>query len=225
MNHMVHNAPAPMAHGGPTRALVIIAFAANIGYQVLMAAQILLRPELDPATKPISEYAIGRLGWVTVIAFLSSAVSYGALLLALRPLLRDAAGRVGLVLLLICTLGTVGVGVFVADPITQPFDKLSAHGTAHAITGTLALLLLPAAAVLINRSAVRLGAWSTLTRSTLVWTSWLTVVGLAYFCAATAFIVPAEGWPPRELFLAYTVWLVVLAVNVVRAPFEKLMAL
>ncbi len=200
------------------RALAITAIAAILGYQALMAAQIFLRPELDPATKPISEYAIGRLGWVTVLAFLLSAVSYGALLLALRPLVRDAAGRVGLVILLICALGTVGVGVFVADPITQPFDKLSAHGTVHTITGTLALLLLPAAAVLINRSVVRLGAWPRLTRRTLVWTSWLTVAGLAYFFAATAFIVPAEGWPPRLLFLTYTVWVVVLAINVVRAP-------
>jgi hypothetical protein len=40
----------------------LFAVATSIAFQLLMIAAIVLRPEIDPARKPISEYAIGRLG-------------------------------------------------------------------------------------------------------------------------------------------------------------------
>jgi hypothetical protein len=39
----------------------LFAVATSVVFQLLMIAAILLRPEIDPARKPISEYAIGRL--------------------------------------------------------------------------------------------------------------------------------------------------------------------
>ncbi len=53
----------------------LVAVAASVAFQLLMIAAILLRPEIDPARKPISEYAIGRLGWLTVLGFQASAAS------------------------------------------------------------------------------------------------------------------------------------------------------
>ena len=41
-----------------------LAVVAAVAYQLLLIALILVRPEIDPARKPISEYAIGRLGWL-----------------------------------------------------------------------------------------------------------------------------------------------------------------
>jgi hypothetical protein len=40
-----------------------LAVVAAIAYQLLLIALILVRPEIDPAHKPISEYAIGRDCW------------------------------------------------------------------------------------------------------------------------------------------------------------------
>ena len=48
-----------------------LAVVAAIAYQLLLIALILVRPEIDPAHKPISEYAIGRLGWLAVLGFQS----------------------------------------------------------------------------------------------------------------------------------------------------------
>ena len=46
-----------------------LAAVAAVAYQLLLIALIVLRPEIDPARKPISEYAIGRLGWLAVLGF------------------------------------------------------------------------------------------------------------------------------------------------------------
>lgn len=173
-----------------------LSIAAVITYQVLLAALIFIRPELDPSRQPISEYAIGRLGWIMVLAFLISAVSYGSLFVAIKSQIRGIWGKIGLGILLICIIGTVGVGVFVADPIVTPMDALSTRGTLHTIFGTSALMLLPFAALLINLSLARKNqAWTTVRRA-LLWTAGLPLLGLVLFWVMLAVVVPAEGWPP-----------------------------
>jgi len=153
-------------------------------------ALIVIRPELNPARQPISEYAI---------------------FVAIKSQLQDRWGKAGLALLVICIIGTVGVGVFVADPIAVPFDALSTVGTLHVVFGTVAMMLLPFAALLINLSLARKNpAWAPARRA-LLWTSGLPLLGLMLFLIMVASVVPAEGWPPRFLFLTYMVWLITLA--------------
>src|SRR5918998_649337 len=121
-----------------------LAGAAIITYQILLAAIILIRPEIDPTHKPISEYAIGRLGWVAVLAFLVAATAYALLFAAVCPLVR---GRLGPSLLGICVLGTFGVGIFVADPVVTPWSAMTTVGRLHVVCGLSALVLLPFAAL------------------------------------------------------------------------------
>jgi hypothetical protein len=185
-------------------------------YQVLLGALIFIRPEVDPARQPISEYAIGRLGWIMVMAFLTSAVSYGALFVAIRAHVRGWPGKVGLGILLVCSIGTLGVGVFVADPIATPMNSLSTVGTLHVAFGGTALILLPFAALLVNLSLARNSqAWAPARRA-LLWTAGLPLLGLVLFCASLAVVVPAEGWPPRFLLLTYAAWLIVLALQAIK---------
>lgn len=180
-----------------------LAGAAIITYQILLAAVILIRPEIDPTLEPISEYAIGRLGWIAVLAFLVSATAYALLFAAVRPLVR---GRLGLSLLGICVLGTVGVGVFVADPVVTPWSAMTTVGRLHVVCGLSALVLLPFAALLINRElARRLPEAARVLR----WTGWLPPAGFILHALLSA-VVPPEGWPPRLLLLTYAIWLLAL---------------
>ena len=64
-----------------------LAVVAAVAYQLLLIGLIMLRPEIDPARKPISEYAIGRLGWLAVLAFQMSATAYVCLVVALQHML------------------------------------------------------------------------------------------------------------------------------------------
>jgi hypothetical protein len=191
-------------------AAATIAAAAIIVYQVLLLVTIFIRPELDPVHQPVSEYAIGRRGWVMVLAFLTAAVSYASLAAALRPVVRGRAGRAGIGVLGICALGTAGVGVFVADPVATPPTDLTAVGTLHVICGLSALVLLPLAAALLGAGLAR-GA--TTVTAVLRWTAWLPLAGLLLHWVLSA-VIPPEGWPPRVLFVTYAVWLLITATHV-----------
>jgi hypothetical protein len=185
------------------RPAAAVSAAAIVLYQILLLVTILIRPELDPVHQPVSEYAIGRHGWVMVLAFLTAAVSYGCLFVVVRPVVRGRAGRAGLAVLAVCTVGTAGVGVFVADPVATPFSELTTTGTIHVICGLSALVLLPVAALLIG------GLRDTTAR--------LPLAGLMLHWALSA-VIPPEGWPPRFLFLTYAVWLLLLTARLRRAP-------
>src|SRR5262245_4990284 len=161
--------------------------AAVVTYQVLLIALILIRPDLDPSWHTISEWAIGRHGWIMALAFLISAASYGSLFVAIKSQIEGIWGKIGLGILLICVIGTVGVGVFRTDPMPlTPEKPLSTIGALHIIFGTSALLLLPFAALLINLSLARKNqAWAPARRA-LLWTAGLPLLGLVVFLAHLA---------------------------------------
>ena len=73
-----------------------LSIAAVITYQVLLIALIFIRPDLDPSWHTISEWAIGRHGWIMVLAFLISAVSYGSLFVAIKSQIHGIWGKIGL---------------------------------------------------------------------------------------------------------------------------------
>jgi hypothetical protein len=191
-----------------TRAAATVAGAAIVAYQALLVAAVAARPELDVVRKPVSEYAIGRHGWVAVTAFLVAALAYAALAVAVRPFVSGRGGRAGLALLWLCVLGTVGVGVFVADPVVTPVAELTTAGRLHVVCGLGALVLLPVAALLVTRDVAAHPAvpgGPGLRR-----VAALPLAALVAHWAVSAG-VPPEGLPPRLLFLAYAAWLLVLA--------------
>jgi hypothetical protein len=211
-----------------SRTAARVSIVAVITYQVTLVALIFIRPDLDPSWHTISEWAIGPHGWIMSLAFLISAVSYGSLFIAIKSQTRGIGGKIGLGMLLICFIGTIGVGVFTTDPMTvvsSPMTgrtPLSTTGTLHIIFGGSALMLLPFAALLINLNlALKNKAWLS-ARRVLLWTSGLPFLGLVGFVVhLVIFVIPLGenaygpgvpiGWPPRFLFLSYMVWLITLA--------------
>jgi Protein of unknown function (DUF998) len=207
-----------------------LAIGAVITYQVLLIALIFIRPDLDPSWHTISEWAIGPHGWIMSMAFLISAVSYGSLFVAIKSQVQGISGKIGLGILFICFIGTVGVGIFTTDPY-PPEKTLSTHGILHIVSGSSALMLLPFAALLINLNLARKNkAWATARRA-LFWTAGLPLLALVGFVVHLAiFVIPMGdyygpglqiGWPPRLLFLTYMVWLITLAWKVIKVHSQK----
>lgn len=200
------------------RAAARLSLAAAATFVVLLAGLHLLKPELDPAWRFISEYAIGNLGWLMALAFLSLAVSYTALVVALRPHIRTIAGRLGLALLLVSAVGMAIAGRFPTDPITSSRDALTTTGKLHEL-GALPDLT-PFAALLLNWSLLRYSpAWASARRALLV-TAGLPLIGLISFIAAVALMLPPDGtfgpavlvgWPNRLLIGTYCVWVGTIA--------------
>ena len=189
-----------------------LAVATSVAFQLLMIAAIVLRPEIDPARNPISEYAIGRLGWLAVLGFQASAAAYASLAAALRHRLPDRLGRIGLFMLCYCALATAVVGLCVADPVTTPMSELTAMGRVHLATGISAFVVLPVAAVAINISLSRAVAWAE-SRKLLIVTGLLPTIGFVTLVTLAATVTPAEGWPPRLMFLTYAAWTIAIAIK------------
>jgi hypothetical protein len=181
-------------------------------YWLLSLAAIVANSQWNPLTRQLSEYALGYHGWLQDAAFFATALAYGCLAVAVRDRVRGLAGRMGLGILAVCALGSVGVGIFATDPMTTPPDSLSTHGVLHVIFGAGALVLLPIAALLITRSIARSRPAGSRDRAVLRALALLPLAGLLLiWVPEVAGLIPTGGWPDRVLFLTYTAWVVALA--------------
>lgn len=197
-----------------------VAAAGAVTFVVLLTALHLIKPELDPSWRVVSEYAIGDHGWMMTLAFLSLALGCVALFTAIRSEVRTVSGRIGLGFLVTTAIGLTIAAIFATDPITASKDALTTHGNLHAL-GTALGVGFPIAAALITRSLTRRGeGWSSIRRS-LVWAASLVWIGFLSFALSMAIMLPLNdgrfgpsvliGWPNRVWVLAYSVWLLVVA--------------
>src|SRR5215217_8551622 len=145
-----------------------LSFAAAVTFLVLLAALHLIKPGFDPSWRMVSEYEIGRLGWIMQLAFLSLSLSCVALSVAIRPHVRTIGGRIGLALLLICAAGMTIAAVFATDPTTATRDELTTHGNLHGLGTLLGIPGFPIAATLTSLSLARNRAWAPARRSLLL---------------------------------------------------------
>jgi hypothetical protein len=207
-----------------SRTAARLSFAGGATFVVLLAALHLIKPELDPSWHFISEYAIGDYGWMMVLAFLSFALGYVALFVAIRTQTRTIVGKIGLVLLLVSAVGLTIAAIFTTDPITVSENAVTTEGTLHNSGGTLGLAM-PFAAALIGWKLARNPGWSSAKRP-LLWATGLALVAfLVSFVSIGVLVSESDGkfgpdvlvgWPNRIEIMAYSVWLMVVAWQAIR---------
>jgi hypothetical protein len=136
-----------------------VAFAAAATSLLLLAALHVLRPDLDPSWRMVSEYAIGKFGWVQTLVFLLMAASSASLLVAIRSEVRTLWGKIGLVFLVLAAVGFFLGGVFNAEhPLHMLVFLIGAPG-------------MSLAAGLISVSVARNPAWASARRLVSGWGS------------------------------------------------------
>lgn len=197
-----------------------LSLGASAAFLVLLAVLHFIKPEFDPSWRMVSEYAIGRYGWVMVLAFLSMSLSGLALFAAIRTRIRAIGGKIGLALLLISSIAIAAAAVFTADPMTASKEELTTHGNLHGLTAMIGIPGMTIAAILISRCLVRVPSWSPARRSllwsaNLIWISLLLmivilVVGLSQNGGKFGPDV-LIGWPNRLVMAAYCIWLMSVA--------------
>ena len=144
-----------------------LAIAATIAALLLLAVLHVLSPEFSPAWRVISEYALGRYGWVLSLMFLCWGVSSWALALAIRFQVRGIGGAIGLLFLV-----TAGGG----EAMAAAFDVT--HPIGHGIAGLLGVIGFPIAALLLSLDLRRNESWRSKAKG-LLWLanlSWVSVV-------------------------------------------------
>lgn len=196
-----------------------VANTSAIAFLVLLTLLHVIKPELDPSYRFVSEYAVGRHGWVMVITFLTLAISCAAAFVAIRSQITTRSGKVGLVLLAVAAVALAMGGIFPMDPITIAPEDATLHGKLHGLAAMIGIPALPIAAVLISRNLRRLPAWAAGHR-VLRWTAHFSWISLVLMDVVLFSTLPADGtfgpdvpigWPNRLVVLAYALWLMAVA--------------
>jgi hypothetical protein len=172
-----------------------------------------LEPEYDPSWRMISEYSLGRYGWVMRLAFVTMAIGLAAACVALWPF--GGAWTIGLAAV---AVGALGAAFIDADPIMTHRARATRVGRAHTVLGGVLLAGFPPAAMLAGVGVTSALGW------TLAIASVVPLAGLVWFLVAAA---PAHGqggspqirigWPDRFCLVAYLAWVVLAAIGVLFA--------
>ncbi|MFZ0742955.1 MAG: DUF998 domain-containing protein [Terracidiphilus sp.] len=212
------NPPSRIA-GAAAWLAIVLTFLAIL----LLAVLHVLSPEFAPSWRMISEYALGRYGWVLSLMFLCLGMSPWALAVSIWSQVPTRAGKVGLWILIVAGLGGVLASVF---DIT--------HDMGHGIAGLLGVIGFPIAALLLSVALGQNEKWRT-ARPALHWAAnlnWISVVLLVATLAIMtmqmiritgghlpqhaptslpAGVLALDGWADRMIVLSNCSWILLVA--------------
>jgi hypothetical protein len=187
-------------------------------FVVLLLALHAVRADLAPSWHMVSEYGIGRFGWLMDAAFFALAGALFALMFALVPVARGWLGALGLVFLSLASVGLTMGGMFTTDPAGTLPEQATRAGMLHGISFMLGVPSILLAVTLINIRLWRDAGWQP-ARLLLVATGglvWLTMIVFAVAmvtCVRRGAVGPefVVGWQNRAVVLAWAVWAIALS--------------
>jgi hypothetical protein len=181
-----------------------------------------LKRELDPAWRMISEYEIGRFGWMMRLAFFCWGASVLALLITIWPTLLPISGTISRWWFVLIVIALFGAGIFKTDPITN--DTQSLVNTIHKLCGVIVILTFPIAATLAVISLLHNPSWLAY-QGLLIFGIILVWIGMVtYFATIIRSRIKDPkagevgsphiymGWPNRFNVVTYIVWIIIIEV-------------
>jgi hypothetical protein len=170
-----------------------------------------LEPEFNPPHL-ISEYELGRFGWLMSIAFFCQGLGTLFLVPTLWSDLRTKGGRIGTWWLLLIGVAYIGAGIFAPDPTSILQSRL------HGLSGLIVICGSPIVFTWLRRSVLRTAQWSA-AASLLKWTTLLTWLGVLSFSGSIIIfygLMPGNntivvGWTNRFMIATYCAWLMTAA--------------
>jgi Protein of unknown function (DUF998) len=176
-----------------------------------------LRRDVDPSSRMLSEYALGRGGWIMAVAFFSLSITFATLLVALRRHLSGAWGMLGMLALAAASVGSAMGGVFPMDPPLTPPEQYSLNGKLHGVAFMLGGSGVLLAALFISLALWRNEAWRGM-RQRLTWSAaaiWavhiVLIVALVKLMSGDSSAEHGLGWLNRALVASWLFWAVTLA--------------
>src|ERR1044071_6255631 len=88
-------------------------------FLAILALLHFLKPELQPHWRMISEYELGRFGWLMQVAFFCWSLSVFTLLIMIWPSLISLSGLIGRWWFALIALALIGAGIFKTNAITD----------------------------------------------------------------------------------------------------------
>jgi Protein of unknown function (DUF998) len=195
------------------RTKATLAIGLCVAFLTILSALHGLEPEFNPPHL-ISEYQLGRFGWLMSLAFFCLGTASLALFAAARQAIYIRSGRLGTWGLLIIGVAYFCAGIFPPDP------KWFLGSLLHGIGGLVVIFGSPMAFTLVSKGLMRNEASATAARP-LIWMAGLTWLSLFFFYGSIIAFRDAPhsgsivvGWTNRFLITTFVLWLLVAAFHV-----------
>ena len=195
------------------------AVGAGVAGLLLLLALHVVRPDLAPSWRMVSEYAIGRHSWLMTTCSVMLAICCIALAIALFPQATSPLGRVGLVFLLATSCGYGLAALFPTDPITVLPQDASSAARLHAMAFAIGVPSFILASQLTSFALADNSHWDGV-RIAMFGSANLNWIGLAVMVGIIAVTLPRAGgfgpdvlvgWPNRLMFVTYFGWIMATA--------------
>jgi hypothetical protein len=176
-----------------------------------------LKPDIHPGRAMISQYALGRHGWLMALFFVALAVASAVLSTALLPRLQSVLGRIGLAFMLAAATGLAMAARFPMDQVSTPPAKMSFSGKMH---GAAFMIGVPSQILAVLLLSLAVGgphaSVALLALTGVIWLSIGAVIAIMWVVGPGKPPNPDGperflGWPNRLFMVAYAAWLMVAA--------------
>ncbi len=193
-------------------------FSASITFLALLTLLHFIRSDIAPSWNFISEYEVGKFGWMMQLAFLALALSCIFLVIALWKNVK-IVGKIGLIMLLISALGMIIAAIFKTDPLNTAPELVTQSGKLHQLGAMLDQI--PFAAIFITIALFLKKEWN-INRILLIISLLFVWVGFIYFVGSVKANFPADGkfgpnvlvgWQNRLMIISQVLWLAFIARN------------
>ena len=216
MTHSPESRQAPVSAINFSRAAMALA----VAFLAILFSLHFIKPEFDPSWRLISEYEVGRFGWLMTLAFVCWGGSVLTLQQAIQTSMRTTSGRIGRWWLGLIGVAMIGAGVFRTTASDDP--NITTAAILHLAFAAIVVLTFPLAASLVAGTLARHPNWVAV-RGWLVGVTifvWFSLLAFFAWSIVASMIHPTAegfspqlrlGWPNRFVAVAYSVWLIVVA--------------
>jgi len=195
-----------------TKAASSLTIGLGVAFLAILSLLHVLEPEFNPP-HVISEYQLGRFGWLMSLAFVCLGAASLALYSAARQQIHTTAGRVWA-----WGLAIIGIAYFVGG-IFPPDPKWFLGSWLHGIGGLVVIFGSPIVFTFVSIGLARNDVSATAARP-LLWTAAVAWLSLSLFWGSVASFHTSGsgsiivGWTNRFLIMTYVLWLLVSAIHV-----------
>ena len=149
---------------GALRVLALLAIVGVAGYLLNIAALHFLRPDVNPVSEPMSNYAVGPYGFLLTAADIGSSVAALTLMFGLYlGIAPPGRSYVGLFLLGLYGVSELLAGIFPIDV----GGEATTVGTIHNIVGNIAFFAFPIAVIFLSLGMGKDERWRSFRRPAL----------------------------------------------------------
>lgn len=190
-----------------------------IGFIFILIFFHIVNTTIDPTWQPISEYALGKIGWLMNIAFMLLGLSFLAIGIYVFTNIKSLGAKIGGILLMFSSIGSFLAGIFNTDPVGTLPEQMTISGNIHvAAAGLLGFMIL--STFFITYQFYKLDKLRPFRTSALMATILVLILEIGMILAMAIYLSDTNGMLTPEtpiggigrlVILACSIWVIIIA--------------